>query len=178
MAVTLTQVESLPASYPAVSGLSAKAAALDGPALWQRIEAHIGFRWTARTVVWTVEGEGEWTPPLSPATVTLAERWTGTAWATVTLTAGPFGVELAADGPYRITATVGGGSPPPAVAEAFRRLAEYVAADDKDHAGLSDYSMNLGGELQESWTRNPAHLGRALINSGAADLLRPYRKVT
>ena len=65
--------------------------------------------------------------------------------------------------------------PPAAVSEAFRRLAEYMA-DDTDRAGVSSYSVNMGGAIQESYQRSAAHAARALQNSGAADLLRPYRR--
>ena len=61
MAVTLKEVEAIPASYPsAPAGLSMAALMLDQAALWQRIEAYCRMRWTVREVVWTVEGEGAW----------------------------------------------------------------------------------------------------------------------
>ncbi len=40
--------------------------------------------------------------------------------------------------------------------------------------GASSSSLNIG-QVQESIEVNPAHPGRALQNSGAADLLRPFR---
>lgn len=179
MATTVRQDEAQPATWPAFPfGLSASASYLDPGPLWARIESHIAFRYTARTVVWTVEGLDDWTPPLAPATITLAERWTGSAWLTVTLAAGPYGYTFDDPGPHRITATVGGGAVPRTLNEAYRRLAEYVAASDGSKPGVSDYSVNLGGgDLSQSWQRNPAHLARALVNSGAADLLRPYRRL-
>lgn len=78
-------------------------------------------------------------------------------------------------GPYRFTATVGGGDVPAAVSEAFRRLAEYLA-DDPERSGASSYSVNMGGAIEESFNRNPAWIARALDLSGAADLLRPYKR--
>ncbi len=178
MATTVKQEEAQPATWPALPvGLSAAATALDPFPLWARIESHIAFRYTPRTVVWTVEGLDDWTPPLAPATVTLAERWTGSAWVAVTLAAGPYGFTFDDPGPHRITATVGGGTVPATMNEAYRRLAEYCAASDASRPGVSDYSVNLDGALTQSWQRNPAHLARALVNSGAADLLRPYRRL-
>jgi len=101
----LKRDESIPASYPAVpSGLSAAAAALDSDMIWSRIEAYIAHRWTARTVIWTVAGPGEWTPDLTPVTVSATEVWENDAWTAETLTAGPLdGYVLDGDGPYRIT---------------------------------------------------------------------------
>lgn len=175
MAETLKQVESVTSWPAAPSGLSDAAAALDPNAIWARIESYIAHRFTSRAVVWTVEGAGEWTPPLTPATVITAEKWEGGAWVTVTLPEGPFGFDLPGDGPYRITGTAGAGPVPAPVAEAFRRLAEYLTETD-DRAGVSNYSVNMGGAIQESYDRAPNWIARAMINSGAADLLRPYRK--
>jgi hypothetical protein len=73
---------------------------------------------------------------------------------------------------------VGGGTVPAAVNEAYRRLAEYLASTDDAPAGASDYSAGLGsGAITESFSRAPTWVARALINSGAADLLRPYRRL-
>lgn len=174
----LQEAEATPASYPATpSGLSTPAAALDAEMIWERIEAYTRTRYTAREVVWTVEGgEGEnWTPPLSPVTSRVAHFW-GDQWEGLTLADGPVGICLPFDGVYRITAQVGAGDPPALVSEAFRRLAEYMA-DDTDRAGVSSYSVNMGGAIQESYQRSAAHAARALQNSGAADLLRPYRRL-
>ena len=85
------------------------------------------------------------------------------------------GYDLPGDGPYRITADVGGGDVPAAVSEAFRRLAEYLT-DATDRAGVSSYSVNMGGAIEESYQRNPAWVARAMELSGAADLLRPYKR--
>lgn len=114
MAVTLKQIEAIPANYPAApAGLSVAAAALEPAMIWQRIESYIAHRWTARAVIWTVEGPGDWEAPLTPAILGLVEVWTGTAWAAVTLTASPLGgYALPAEGPYRISASVGVGIAP------------------------------------------------------------------
>lgn len=174
MAATLKEVEAIPASYPAVTGLSTAAAALDADALWQRVEAYCRVRFTEREVIWTVEGPGLWEAPLSPATISTVGVWEGGAWQAVTLSEGPYGYDLPGDGPYRITANVGAGSVPAAVSEAFRRLAEYLA-DKPDRAGASSYSIDFG-ELKESYDRTPAWVAKALQLSGAADLLRPYKR--
>lgn len=178
MADLLKEDETTPESYPATpSGLSSSAAALDTDMIWQRIEAYTRTRYTAREIVWTVEGSegGHWTPPLSPVASHIAEKWEGGAWVSTALPDGPVGLCLPSDGVFKVTAQVGAGNPPAAVSEAFRRLAEYMA-DDTDRAGVSSYSVNMGGAIQESYTRTASHAARALQNSGAADLLRPYRR--
>lgn len=174
----LQESEATPASYPATpSGLSTPAAALDAEMIWERIEAYTRTRYTAREVVWTVAGgESEnWTLPLSPVASHSAEKWESDAWVSTALPYGPVGLCLPSDGVFRVTAQVGAGEPPKAVFEAFRRLAEYMA-DDTDRAGVSSYSANMGGTVQESYQRSASHVARALQNSGAADLLRPYRR--
>lgn len=175
---TIKRQEAIPAAYPAApDGLSPAAAALDAAALWQRIEGYISHRWTAREVVWTVTGPGEFVPDLQPAVISAQEVWDGVAYIPASLSASPLGgVVLGCGGPYRITADVGGGDVPAAVSEAYRRLAEYLAADRGGVSGASSYSVNIGGDLSETFRRNPAHVARALQNSGAADLLRSYRR--
>lgn len=182
MAELVKETEAVPASYPmAPTGLSTKAAAIDPGVIWQRIEPYIRLRWREREVVWIVEGEGEWSPPLSPATVSTVEVWQATEWVETTPPVSPFGgIVLPGDGPYRITASVGSGTPPAAVLEAFRRLAEYSAeiADysaAKGHAGATNVNSSLG-QLSTSFDRSATWAARAMQYSGAADLLRPYRR--
>lgn len=180
MAVTLKQTEAVPAAYPATpGGLSTDAAALDPDVIWARIEAYVVHRWTTRAVVWTVEGPGDWGAPLTPATITGAEVWDGAAWVAVFPEASPYGgYALACEGPYRVTATVGGGTVPAAVDEAFRRLAEYLAGarGSTDEPGATTSKMKIGDAIDFEVTRNPAWMARAMQYSGAGDLLRPYRE--
>lgn len=103
-----------------------------------------------------------------------AERWVDGAWAAISLEAGPLGLRLPYDGTYRLTAQVGAGPVPAGVSEAFKRLAEYMA-EDTGRAGVSNRSLRVGTAMEESYQRNPAWMARAIVNSGAADLLRPYR---
>lgn len=168
MATTIKQVEAIPESYPD-----------DGTAaIWQRLESYIAHRWTAREVVWTVEGPGEWAPPLTPATVTATDVWQDDEWITVTLTDGPLGgYVLDGDGPYKITATVGGGTVPAAVSEAYTRLSDYLTALDGSGmaAGVSAQSVGVG-PIRDHVERDPNAWAKAMQYSGAADLLRPYRR--
>lgn len=177
MAATLQQIEGVPAAWPAVpDGLSAGAAALDAGFVWGRIESFIAHRFSARSVSWVVEGPGEWVPPLSPATIATVEAWAGTAWEAVTLSASPLGgYQLEADGPYRFTGTAGGGAVPAPVTEAFRRLAEYFGASDDSAPGAGDFSASIG-PISENTSRQATWLARAMVYSGAGDLLRPYRR--
>ena len=110
-ALTIKQTEGVPSAYPAApDGLSGAAAALSADMLWQRIEAYVAHRWTARSVEWLVEGPGDWTAPLAPASIATVEVWSAVgAWESVTLDASPFGgYFLPAYGPYRFTATGAG----------------------------------------------------------------------
>lgn len=177
MAVTLKQVETIPAYPDAPGGLSEAAAAIDPGAIWSRIEAYICHRFTVRPVVWTVEGPGDWEPPLTPATVSAVEVWAGEEWSEVFPSPSPLGgFVLAACGPYRVTASAGSATVPADVAEAYRRLAEYLGASVAP-AGATSYALDLG-QIKESVSLNASHAARALINSGAADLLRPYRRAS
>lgn len=185
MSTTIKQVESPPEAYPEIGSppfvtLSAAASELDPAMLWARIESHIAHRFTPRDVVWIVEGPGEWTPPLTPAAVDTIEVWRGESWVeTLDVAGSPCGgFTLPGDGPYRVTATVGDGSPfpevPAIVWEAFRRLAEY-AAQRAGKAGARSESVSAG-TVTLSHSRHEAWLGRAMQNSGAADLLRTFRR--
>ena len=158
MADLLQETEAIPASYPVPpSGLSPPAAALEAAMIWQRIEAYRRTRYTARAITWIIQARaGEhWTPPLVPVAAHTAEKWHAGAWNPIKFHDGPTGLCTASEGVFRITARIGGGDPPPAVAEAFRRLAEYMA-DDTDRAGVHSYSVNLGGAIQESYHRRAA----------------------
>ncbi|SKA28483.1 hypothetical protein [Consotaella salsifontis] len=176
MADTLRQTEAAPSAYPTLSvALSAAAAALDADMIWQRLETYTAHRWSERAVEWIVEGPGGWQPPLKPATIATMEVWRGEAWETVTLSSSPFGgFCLSGCGPYRFTGTVGGGDVPAAVAEAFRRLAEYMAAKP-GKAGATSESTSAGS-ISLTHHRSASWLAEAINNSGAGDLLRPYRR--
>ena len=176
MVATISQTEAIPATYPtSPAGLSAAAAALSAPMLWQRLEGYVAQRWTSRAIVWVAEGPGDWQPPLKPATISTVERWTGEAWEVTTdlLPSALGGYQLPGCGPYRFTGTVGSGTPPAAVLEAFRRLAEYMAGIDFDSLGLR--SINVPDIATEEMA-SPSWRARALQDSGAADLLRNYRR--
>lgn len=182
MSQTIKQIEAVPASYPNVpDGLSSAAAALDPKVIWQRIEAHTAFRSSERTVIWVVEGCGEWCPPLYPATIQTVEVWSRAGeWETVEIPASPLGYYLPASGPYRFTGIVGDNDAavPASIAEAFRRIAEYSVQKIAlaGVAGATSETISVGG-ISLAYRRSPSWLALAMQNSGAADLLRPYRRL-
>jgi hypothetical protein len=189
MAATIKETESLPDAWPVVSGNPIKPVEESEAAyIWQRIEAWTAYRWTEREVIWIAEGPGEWTPPLAPAAVSAVEIWSGSGWVAATPDASPLGgYVLDCEGPYRITATVGGGDLPPAVERAFLRVAEYLTyakSPNDPNAPLSATQYSWTGEPDPDGrtggtiTRPTNWIAKALINSGAADLLRPYRRAS
>lgn len=176
MLVALDEQEGAPSSYPSAPGdMSAEAQALDNTALWRRIEEWITHRWGERSVTWIVEGAGTWTPRLKPASIDTAEVWDGAAWQTVTLQAAPMGYALDAK-TYRVTATVGEtGDPPDDVFEAYRRLAEYLADDSYLGRVATSGTRDLS-DMQITSERPAAWQAKALHYSGAADVLRKWRR--
>ncbi len=79
MATTIKQVEAIPETYPVIipfnrEGFMEGDSPPDADQVWQRIESYIAHRFTPRAVIWTVEGEGDWTPPLTPVTSLTAEK--------------------------------------------------------------------------------------------------------
>lgn len=177
MAVTIQQTEAAPGAYPATpAGLSSAAAALDPILIWQRLESYIAHRWTARAVTWIVEGRGCWNPPLTPATIATTEIWQDDAWQAVVLDASALGgYVLPGCGPYRFTGTVGSGVVPASVNAAFKRLAEYMAAD-AGTPGAASERTEVPDVLATDISRAPSWMARAMQNSGAADLLRNFRR--
>lgn len=179
MAVIIKQTEGTPGSYPSIDGLSEAAAPFLNVA-WARIEAYTAFRAALRDVQFVVEGCGEFSPPLMPVTITGVEVWSRAGeWEACELPASPLGgYWLAASGPYRISGTAGSApSPdlvPAAVKEAVRRLAEYMAAKPGKQGAYRE--AVTAGSVSVQTSRSASWMAEALQNSGAADLLRPYRR--
>lgn len=168
--------EAFPDSYPTTS----PAVELND-VCWQRVEPWIAYRYTPRTVNWFVDGCGYWEPPLKPAAITDVSLWSNRAkvWETTTLDPSPRGgYYLPSSGPWRITATVGGGSPAPVVPasvwEAVKRLSAYLTAKPGT-PGASSERIDAGS-ISIATTRSESWMARAMQNSGAADLLRSFRR--
>lgn len=158
--------------YPAMpDGLSDAALSIEPAAVWQRIESWITHRYGERTVEWITRGPGVFVPRLKPAELVTVERWSGEDWASEEPARAPEGLMLG-DHAYRLTYTVGTDDTPPAsVMLAYARLAEYWAESDAASAGLTSVT-----DGDYSFTRAATAAARALQNSGAADLLRAYRR--
>lgn len=175
MGVTIKQIEAKPATYPAIDCPpevirgAPDAVELNLNHVWERIEAYIAYRWTTRLVTWHVEGPGAWQPPLAPAVINTVEIWDAGGWAE-TVEYGPSpcgGLFFPGAGPYRVIAVVGAnaGALPASVMEAARRMLAYTASELPRFLRLS----RANGAVS-FWQ------GQALQASGAADLLRPYRR--
>lgn len=173
---TLEQIEALPDNYPQLTPKVPDA-------VWARLESYIAWRFTDRTVVWIVEGCGQWKAPLTPATFTMIESWDDTTKTWTDITASPpdasplGGYCLPAIGPYRFTATVGDDVDLPAVvAKAAQLLAAYMASDPGTPGATRRRDEVFGLSMTDVWLQ-PTWMARAMQNSGAGDLLRPYRRV-
>ena len=169
MAVTIKIDEAQPAIWPLIDGTAQSVA-------WARIEGWINTRWPSRSVTFFVQDAGTWEPPLTPFSANSYERWKAGFWEVFTPQISPFGAVLGGAEEYRIAGTVGDDThPPEIVVEAVRRLARYQADTMPDSAGASNLKVdvsNVGIEVQ----RSPSWKAKALQNSGAADLLRRYRR--
>jgi len=175
-ATVLSITEGQPASWPAIPGFTGTVA--DAAATWQRLEAWISHRWPARPVVMIVEGPGTFLPPLAPLSIATVEGWAGGGtWASASLAemAAPLGYALDADTSFRFTGTVGDDTDPPAVVlEAARRLAEFFASIAAEPSTMAGYTSETLGDYSHTG-RPSAWAARAMVLSGAADLLRPWR---
>lgn len=174
-ATTLRQDEAAPEAFPDDPEVSDEAVAFLETA-WQRVESYIAWRFSPRVVTWIAEGPGDWSPPLTPATITTVEEWRGSTWEETTLDPSPLGgFVLKGCGPYRFTGDVGDDvDVPPLINEAVRRLAGYMAAaSESSHPGLR--SENVPNVWSGDYDARA--MARALQDSGAADLLRNYRRV-
>lgn len=162
-------------TYPTTpTGLSTAAAAIAPAVIWDRLYSYIGHRWGTNLVSWRLQGCGEFIPRLTPYTVEDVFYWSNSGWVLTPLQAGPVGIELPAFNIWKIDATTGGGvmAVPAAVARAYVLLAEYMASTSKNPAGVASLTS---GQLSMRFSRD--HAARALQQSGAADLLRPYRNL-
>lgn len=171
--MTIDEAEGVPAAYPPTDPVTDEdGETVDADMVWQRLEGWIAHRWRSRSVVYVIEGPGQWRARLTPFTATTVEMWQGDAWAASTPRPSPLGGYIFdGAGPYRVTGTAGDASTPPAIVlTAHRRLAEYVA-----QTGGVGFQSESDGDY--SYSRNPAWLARAMHYSGAADLLRPYRRL-
>lgn len=173
MVTTIRQAESTPSAYPVLDPAV-------GADVWQRIESYIAHRYSERAIEWIVEGPGEWHPPLAPATINTVEVWSCRAneWENITPDASPLGgYWLPATGPFRFSGTVGvdDADVPASVSTAAHRLSDYMAAKPSTPGATSETTR--AGSVETSKSRDASWMAQAMQNSGAADLLRTYRRV-
>jgi hypothetical protein len=156
-------------TYPAApDDLSTDAAAIEPAVIWDRLEAFTNFRWSTTVMDFVVNPDHQvmWHPPYLPFVVDLVNGEPADP--------DEFGaVELA--GRSTVRATIGGGDVSEAVKAAYRRLAEYFAVRDEMPAGAQRYAVSIG-DISETISKRGDHMARAMQNSGAADLLKKYRK--
>jgi hypothetical protein len=194
MPSTLSIEEGVPEEgYPVIAVGSGPQAAKIVETAWQRVESWIAHRWGERPVTFIVEGPGEWVPPLRPFTVYTIEAWIDNTWVSAVVAPSPLGgFCLDRIGPFRFIGDLGSTDEPPrAVKEAVFRLAEYYCAVDDvspSERPLSKFKTSAepvgddGGAASiiatiEREQSNPNWIARAMQLSGAADLLRPWRKL-
>jgi hypothetical protein len=184
VATLLRETEGIPASYPAVTPFPRPApigdpnqpeAVANLTLAWQRIEGWCRWRWASRSVVWVVQGPGEFLPRLEPFTLSTVEMWSddAAAWSAATAAPSPSGGFVLGEGVWRISGTAGAnaGAVPEAVQEAVRRLVEF-------NLGIAEsYKTELATYSEEGTQRPAAWAAKALHLSGAADLLRPWRRI-
>ncbi|MGE0409152.1 MAG: hypothetical protein AB7P23_07805 [Amphiplicatus sp.] len=198
MARTLSIIEDVPASRP----YNFQVLCDGGPppeVSWQRIEAWIAYRWGEREATFIVEGPGDWAPPLKPFVTNTVELWNDDDWSPAVLRPTPLGgYVLEGCGPFRFVGVLGvDEEPPAAVKQAHFLLGEYLDAAARMpprermvksievtrptlmHEPPDGGEPPLFGKEKEISIDNhrPEWIARALIYSGAADLLRPWRNL-
>ncbi|MBE9636550.1 hypothetical protein [Salipiger mangrovisoli] len=132
--------------------------------IWSKLEGYTTCRWSTAVIDYVVNPPCEvlWKPYNFPATI---DTVNGEA-----ATVNEFG-EVTISERCIVRCTIGGQPVTDGVEEAYKRLADYYAGTSL--TGVSRYSIDVG-DISESWSRR-VDLG-ALGNSGAAELLKKYRK--
>ena len=148
---------------PAPDGVSDTVPAV----IWSIMENYVATRWSTAEIEFVVYSpcRHDWQPPYYPWTVQSVDGDPAEV--------DEFGAVTLEPGRHRVVCQIGGQPVTADVEEAYRRLAAYMA-DPDTRKGYSRYSVNIGGDLSESWSR--ARNSSAIGNSGAAELLRKYRK--
>lgn len=175
MAATIDIQESSPATSPPIAGL---VEGIEPGVVWERLDSWINARWGVRDCAFIVEGPGDWRAPLYPFTVATIEIWEAGEWVSAVIPPSPLGgYRLESVGPFRFTGLLGAADAPPAIVlEAARRLGAYlkaVASRSFENAILTQESSD---EVDSYSYGAPVNAARALQYSGAADLLRRFRR--
>ena len=168
MGLSETEIE-ISVTYPEPpDGLSDDAAAIEPAVIWDRLEAFCNYRWSETVMEFVVAPDHPvmWTQPYLPSVVDLVNGEPAEP--------DEFGA-VRINGRSKVRATIGGAAPSETVLAAYRRLAEYFAVRDEMPAGAQRYAVSIG-DISETISKRPDHMARAMHNSGAADLLRKFRK--
>ncbi len=175
MATTLEIIESAPPTFPDIPGL---VESIDAATVWARLEGWINARWAERDCSFIVEGAGHWRAPLYPFTVATIETWEAGEWVTAVIPPSPLGGYcLEGVGPFRFAGILGAADAPPAIVlEAARRLGSYLVAVASRNFENALVMRQTSDELDSFEYGAPYNAARALQYSGAADLLRRFRR--
>ena len=132
--------------------------------IWSKLENYCACRWSTAEIEFVVCPHGvlAWRPPYYPYTIDTVNGDPAEV--------NEFG-EVTLSERSIVVCTIGGQAVTAGVEEAYKRFADYYAAEPMN--GVSRYSIDVG-DISESWSRRRDW--GALGNSGAAELLRKYRK--
>lgn len=175
MATTLEVIESAPAAFPEIPNL---AEGIEVATVWARIDGWINARWGERECAFIVEGPGHWRAPLYPFIVATIEIWDASEWVSAVIAPSALaGYQLEGVGPYRFMGILGDAADPPAIVlEAARRLGAYLVAAASRQFENAILTKESSDEIDSFEYAPPANAAKALQYSGAADLLRRFRR--
>ncbi len=169
----LNFAESAPSAWPRIEGIDDPEFAAT---VWQRIEQYTNYRWPARRVEFALQGQGEFTPLVTPFKPESIKCWSAQKWRVAQMLKTAWcGVCLPFDTQWRLEGIAGDDSVPPAeVLEAARRLSDYFCQIQNDGRTMS--ATSLSGD-DASVDLGAAWAAKAVQRSGAGDLLRRYRRL-
>lgn len=175
MATTIDIQESPPAAFPAIPGL---VETIEPGVVWERLDSWINARWGERDCAFIVEGPSDWRAPLYPFAVATIEIWEAGEWVSAVIPPSPLGGYcLEGVGPFRFAGVLGSVDAPPAIVlEAARRLGAYLAAVASHGFKNAILTKEASDEVDAFEYGAPVNAARALQYSGAADLLRRFRR--
>jgi len=179
--------EEIPDSYPEVP-LTALAAPDFGPPaawVWARIEAYCSWRWTPRVARLEVYNHSGWIRmPVRPFRVTKLEICNSSGqfweWTELDISCAPQrGWNIYAPGLNTcIRGIAGENNPAPgAVIHAAVRLHTYLAHQPESFPLWATSKSHAQGDSNDGFQRPANYIAKAMQHSGAADLLRTYRRL-
>ena len=179
MTKTLPIDEGRPEAWPAIVTTPwVPGNGFDPEAVWLRIECWIAYRWGERPCTFVVEGGcGSWRPPLVPFAVETIETWTA-AHGRRSRSAAPARRRRASARRWPIGSAARSARPTRRPRACSRLLVAWpITPPIRKHIlarRFADQQTDRDG-ASIAIDRAPNWTARVLANSGAADLLRPYR---